>query len=99
MRGRAGKDLVESTSRTNTAAWLDFKQDKTVERLEEILAEVTGTPTSQLRFVGDAWAQVSVSLSLSLFPSLCFSLPLSSSCSLPPFLSLSRSLFTTAATV
>jgi hypothetical protein len=43
MRGRAGKDLVESTSRTNTAAWLDFKQDKTVERLEEILAEVTGT--------------------------------------------------------
>ena len=43
MLGRAGKDLVESTSRTNTAAWLDFKQDKTVARLEEILAEVTGT--------------------------------------------------------
>ena len=38
-----GKDLVESTTRTNTAAWLDFQQDDVVSRVERILANVTNT--------------------------------------------------------
>ena len=38
-----GKELVESSTRTNTAAWLEFKQDEIVERVERILANVTGT--------------------------------------------------------
>eukprot|EP00284_Hemiselmis_tepida_P017431 CAMPEP_0174921132 /NCGR_PEP_ID=MMETSP1355-20121228/4939_1 /TAXON_ID=464990 /ORGANISM="Hemiselmis tepida, Strain CCMP443" /LENGTH=311 /DNA_ID=CAMNT_0016166581 /DNA_START=53 /DNA_END=985 /DNA_ORIENTATION=+ len=37
------KDLVESDTRTNTAAWLDFAHDHIVERLERLLAEVTKT--------------------------------------------------------
>jgi len=38
-----GKDLVESTTRTNTAAWLDYNQDDVVTRLERMLANVTNT--------------------------------------------------------
>mmetsp|Transcript_24867 Transcript_24867/g.59703 ORF Transcript_24867/g.59703 Transcript_24867/m.59703 type:complete len:212 (-) Transcript_24867:508-1143(-) len=37
------KDLVESETRTNTAAWLDFGHDRVVQRLERLLAEVTKT--------------------------------------------------------
>jgi len=38
-----GKELVESTTRTNTAAWLDYNQDPVVTRLERMLANVTDT--------------------------------------------------------
>jgi len=38
-----GKDLVQSTTRTNTAAWLEFNQDETIGGLEKMLAEITGT--------------------------------------------------------
>jgi hypothetical protein len=35
--------LVPSTTRTNTAAWLDFQQNELVKKIEDKLAEVTGT--------------------------------------------------------
>lgn len=35
--------LVPSTTRTNTAAWLDFNQNELVARIEGKLAEATGT--------------------------------------------------------
>mmetsp|Transcript_49750 Transcript_49750/g.121456 ORF Transcript_49750/g.121456 Transcript_49750/m.121456 type:complete len:314 (-) Transcript_49750:45-986(-) len=37
------KDLVQSSTRTNTAAWLAFGQDAVVRRLEQALADVTET--------------------------------------------------------
>jgi hypothetical protein len=36
-------DLVPSSTRTNTAAWLDFQQDGLVSKIENKIAEVTGT--------------------------------------------------------
>mmetsp|Transcript_19770 Transcript_19770/g.48520 ORF Transcript_19770/g.48520 Transcript_19770/m.48520 type:complete len:308 (+) Transcript_19770:212-1135(+) len=38
-------DLVASSTRTNTQAWLDFKQDAIVSYVEDTLAHITGTPT------------------------------------------------------
>ncbi len=38
-----GKDLIESTTRTNTGAWLDFAQDEVVRKVERVFADFTGT--------------------------------------------------------
>mmetsp|Transcript_15382 Transcript_15382/g.41782 ORF Transcript_15382/g.41782 Transcript_15382/m.41782 type:complete len:283 (+) Transcript_15382:61-909(+) len=38
-----GKELVASTTRTNTGAWLDFQQDEVVRKVERLLADVTAT--------------------------------------------------------
>ena len=38
-----GKDLIESSTRTNTAAWLDFAQDEVVRKVERAFADFTGT--------------------------------------------------------
>lgn len=37
------KGLVQSSTRTNTAAWLMFGQDAVVRRVEKLLADVTET--------------------------------------------------------
>jgi hypothetical protein len=39
-----GKQLIESSTRTNTAAWLDFQQDPVVTKVERAYAEITGLP-------------------------------------------------------
>ncbi len=39
-----GKELIESTTRTNTAAWLDFQQDPVVTKVEQAYSEITGLP-------------------------------------------------------
>jgi len=39
--------LVESSTRTNTAAWLNFKEDSVVASLEEKMAALTGTTPEQ----------------------------------------------------
>ncbi len=39
-----GKELIESSTRTNTAAWLDFQQDPVVSKVEQAYAEITGLP-------------------------------------------------------
>ena len=38
-----GKDLIESSTRTNTGAWLDFGQDEVVRKVERVFADFTGT--------------------------------------------------------
>jgi len=38
-----GKDLVESSTRTNTGAWLDFAQDEVVRKVERAFADFTST--------------------------------------------------------
>ncbi|EKX52107.1 hypothetical protein GUITHDRAFT_150687 [Guillardia theta CCMP2712] len=38
-----GKELVESSTRTNTAAWLEYHQGPVVTKLENLLAKVTNT--------------------------------------------------------
>ena len=45
-----GKELVESTTRTNTAAWLDYNQDPVVTRLERMLANVTDTEPGMYKY-------------------------------------------------
>jgi len=37
------KELVESSTRTNTGAWLEFGQDAVVSRIEKKMAEITDT--------------------------------------------------------
>jgi hypothetical protein len=38
------KHLTQSTTRTNSAAWLDFGQDDVVKKVEKAYAEITGLP-------------------------------------------------------
>jgi hypothetical protein len=42
--------LVPSTTRTNTAAWLDFQQNELVKKIEDKLAEATGTRAVRCSF-------------------------------------------------
>ena len=38
------KHLTQSTTRTNSAAWLDFGQDEVVKKVEKAYADITGIP-------------------------------------------------------
>jgi len=42
-----GTGLVESSTRTNTMAWLDFREDGVVASLEDKVAKITGTLPEQ----------------------------------------------------